>query len=178
MDEWDNKNNGTGPDAEQTDSANDTHIENNADQMPPYTQQAPYQSSFGAGGYYQQGGPSQNQQGQQPYQSPYQYNQAPASGGGPDGSGPQKKKKKTGLIVLIVILCVALVAAGIGIAIGLTRDDDGDSGNKAVNPPRSMTVRTDRAERVDFTSLRRRLVNRIGAHTWMQSITHRSPGCQ
>lgn len=27
MDEWDNKNNGTGPDAEQTDSANDTHIE-------------------------------------------------------------------------------------------------------------------------------------------------------
>ena len=112
MDEWDNKNNGTGPDAEQTDSANDTHIENNADQMPPYTQQAPYQSSFGAGGYYQQGGPSQNQQGQQPYQSPYQYNQAPASGGGPDGSGPQKKKKKTGLIVLIVILCVALVAAG------------------------------------------------------------------
>lgn len=26
MDEWDNKNNGTGPDAEQTDSANDTHI--------------------------------------------------------------------------------------------------------------------------------------------------------
>lgn len=35
MDEWDNKNNGTGPDAEQTDSANDTHIENNADQMPP-----------------------------------------------------------------------------------------------------------------------------------------------
>lgn len=48
MDEWDNKNNGTGPDAEQTDSANDTHIENNADQMPPYTQQAPYQSSFGA----------------------------------------------------------------------------------------------------------------------------------
>ena len=33
MDEWDNKNNGTGPDAEQTDSANDTHIENNADQM-------------------------------------------------------------------------------------------------------------------------------------------------
>ena len=120
MDEWDNKNNGTGPDAEQTDSANDTHIENNADQMPPYTQQAPYQSSFGAGGYYQQGGPSQNQQGQQPYQSPYQYNQAPASGGGPDGSGPQKKKKKTGLIVLIVILCVALVAAGIGIAIGLT----------------------------------------------------------
>ena len=44
--------------------------------------------------------------------------------------------------------------------------------------PRSMTVRTDRAERVDFTSLRRRLVNRIGAHTWMQSITHRSPGCQ
>ena len=73
MDEWDNKNNGTGPDAEQTDSANDTHIENNADQMPHYTQQAPYQSSFGAGGYYQQGGPSQNQQGQQPYQSPYQY---------------------------------------------------------------------------------------------------------
>ena len=55
MDEWDNKNNGTGPDAEQTDSANDTHIENNADQMPPYTQQAPYQSSFGAGGYYQKG---------------------------------------------------------------------------------------------------------------------------
>lgn len=134
MDEWDNKNNGTGPDAEQTDSANDTHIENNADQMPPYTQQAPYQSSFGAGGYYQQGGPSQNQQGQQPYQSPYQYNQAPASGGGPDGSGPQKKKKKTGLIVLIVILCIALVAAGIGIAIGLTRDDGDDSGNKAVNP--------------------------------------------
>ena len=36
--------------------------------------------------------------------------------------------------MLIVILCVALVAAGIGIAIGLTRDDDGDSGNKAVNP--------------------------------------------
>ena len=27
MDEWDNKNNGTGPDAEQTDSANDTHID-------------------------------------------------------------------------------------------------------------------------------------------------------
>ena len=138
MDEWDNKNNGTGPDAEQTDSANDTHIENNADQMPPYTQQAPYQSSFGAGGYYQQGGPSQNQQGQQPYQSPYQYNQAPASGGGPDGSGPQKKKKKTGLIVLIVILCVALVAAGIGIAIGLTRDDDGDSGNKAETAQNNM----------------------------------------
>ena len=36
----------------------------------------------------------------------------------------------------------------------------------------------DGADRVDFTSLRRRLVNRIGAHTWMQSITHRSPGCQ
>ena len=46
MDEWDNKNNGTGPDAEQTDSANDTHIENNADQMPHYTQQAPYQLSL------------------------------------------------------------------------------------------------------------------------------------
>lgn len=133
MDEWDNKNNGTGPDAEQTDSAHDMHIENNEGQTPPYTQQPPYQSSFGAGGYYQQGGSSQNQQGQQPYQSPYQYNQAPAGGGGQDGNGP-KKKKKTGLIVLIVILCIALVAAGIGIAIGLTRDNDGDSGNKATNP--------------------------------------------
>lgn len=55
MDEWDNKNNGTGPDAKQTDSAHDMHIENNEDQTPPYTQQPPYQSSFGAGGYYQQG---------------------------------------------------------------------------------------------------------------------------
>lgn len=134
MDEWDNKNNGTGPDAEQTDSANDTHIENNADQMPPLYAASPLPELLRGGRLLSAGRPFSKPARAAAYQSPYQYNQAPASGGGPDGSGPQKKKKKTGLIVLIVILCVALVAAGIGIAIGLTRDDDGDSGNKAVNP--------------------------------------------
>lgn len=141
MDEWDKKNNSaepdgantSGPDTGWTDGTTDIHIENGTDQTPPYTQYNPHQGPYGAGGYYQQSGSSQNQQGQQPYQSPYRYNQAPAGGGNQDGGGP-KKKKKTGLIVLIVILCIALVAAGIGIAIGLTRDNGSGSGNNSGNP--------------------------------------------
>lgn len=110
MDEWDKAINnadqgGTGPDH----TTDDIHIENKAQQTPPYSQF----NAYGASGY----------QPNQPYQSPYQYNQTPP-GGQPDGAGPQKPKKKTGLIVLIVILCIALVVAGIGIAIGLTRGQD------------------------------------------------------
>lgn len=131
MDEWDKATNGadqdktntSGPDAGRPDSANDIHIENDTHQTPPYTQYTSYQGSYGSNGGYQQ---------KPPYQSPYQYNQAPAGGGNQGGNG-SKKKKKTGLIILIVILCIALIAAGIGIAIGLTRDKNGDSDNDVIN---------------------------------------------
>lgn len=120
MDEWDktsNGANGSGADAAKPDHTDDIHIENDVQSTPPYSQFNPYP---GAGGY------QQNTSGQ----SPYQYNQAPA------GGGPQKPKKKTGLIVLIVILCIALVAAGIGIAVSLTRDEGGtDDGAVNKNGP-------------------------------------------
>ena len=98
MDEWDNKNNGTGPDAEQTDSANDTHIENNADQMPPYTQQAPYQSSFGAGGYYQQGGPSEQftSKGSSPINRPTNITKRRQAVGGRMAAAHKKRRRKPG----------------------------------------------------------------------------------
>ena len=129
MDEWDKANNSadqdkinaSGSDAGRQDSANDIHIENDTHQTPPYTQYASYQGPYGSNGGYQQN---------PPYQSPYQYNQAPAGGGKQGGDG-SKKKKKTGLIILIVILCIALIAAGIGIAIGLTRDKNGEAGENA-----------------------------------------------
>lgn len=118
MDEWDKTNNGanqggadgSGPDSGRPDQTDDIHIENDTQQPPPYTQF----NAYGAGGYQQNNS----------YQSPYQYNQTP-TGGQTGGDGPKKPKKKTGLIVLIVILCIALVAAGIGIAIGLTRGEGG-----------------------------------------------------
>lgn len=125
MDEWDKTNNSAGQDGANdtggSNGTNDIHIENE----PP---RAPY----GAGSAYPN---------QQPYQSPYQYNQAPAGGGNQEGGGNRnggKKKKKTGLILLIVILCIALVAAGVGIAIGLTRGKDnggGDAGGGNKNGP-------------------------------------------
>jgi hypothetical protein len=74
MDEWDKKKNGaepdgantSGPDTGWTDGTTDIHIENGTNQTPPYAQYNPHQGPYGAGGYYQQGGSSQNQQGQQP----------------------------------------------------------------------------------------------------------------
>ena len=94
MDEWDKTNNSadqdktntSGSDAGGPDSANDIHIENDTHQTPPYTQYTSYQGPYGSNGGYQQN---------PPYQSPYQYNQAPAGGGKQGGDGSKKKKTFT-----------------------------------------------------------------------------------
>ena len=49
------------------------------------------------------------------------------------------------------------------------------AGNAMIDALTELGVR---AEMVDFTSLRRRLVNRIGAQTWIRSTIHFIPGCQ
>ena len=119
MNEWDKnstpasgeENNAFGQSSNHDTDTSGFHVENSSQYG------GSYQGSYSSGGY---------QQG--PYQSPYQYNQPPVDG---NNGGNGKKKKKTGLILLIIILCIALVAAGIGIAIGLTRENGGE--NNAVN---------------------------------------------
>lgn len=125
MNEWDKnatpangeENNAFGQGFNHEPGDNDVHVEGGSQSTGPQyggSYQGPYRSD----GYQQS-----------PYQSPYQYNQPPADG---NNGGKGSKKKKNGLILLIIILCIALVAAGIGIAIGLTRED-GDGENNAAN---------------------------------------------